>query len=1333
MTSHDPLNLKILSIILCFFVFFAIVTSSGAEPFTAGGQESGDPVLISAEDLPGPSLSAENFVKKNDKNYVETEILVKFRPEEGLSKKEKDDKRDKVHKKTNAKVKKNFGDFGIDGLHLVEIPADATIDEIIQEYQSDPSVEYAEPNYILSLSPPVIDDSSLPGETGQGIYPDDPLFSLQWGLSNTGQEVNGVSGTAGADISMGEAWEVSTGSNTVLIALPDTGVDPAHPDLSGTIWTNTGEIPGNSIDDDNNGYIDDYQGFDFTAMQGEPLDDHGHGTHCAGIIGATGNNGAGISGIAWNARILPLKILDRNGYGTTAAAIEAIGYADLMGADIVSVSWGSDTYDPALAEAISRSPALFVCAAGNSGRDIDSSPVYPACYDSPNIITIAATDQDDDLASFSNRGSISVDLAAPGVNIWSTTPGSTYSLMSGTSMAAPHVTGVAALVASAEPGMSPQEIRGRLLGTCDSVAALDGLTATGGRLNAARALDPDETIPVPTTEPTPEETPAPPAGSGSLAPINPAFLNAISSVPDESGNLGYLPSPFDTSYLKGRDIAFSETEAFALPSSYDLRALGKITPVRNQGLCGSCWAFATYGSLESVLLTGESWDFSENNLKNTHGFDYSSCSGGNYLMSTAYLTRWSGPIREIEDPYSAYSWSSPTNLPPSKHVQKVLMIPPRGGPLDNDNLKQAVMTYGGVSTVFCYLEPYYNSLTKTYYYSGTTEANHAVTIVGWDDAKNVPSAPGPGAFIIKNSWGSSWGEGGYFYLSYYDSKLAEENSVFTAESPINYDTNYQYDSLGNTAAFGYLSETAWAANVFTAGNQEALTAFGFYALTPGTEYQAYIYRNPTSGPINPSGPVSQISGTIAIPGYHTIPLTTPVDLETGDRFSIVIRVRTPGYGFPIAVEKPVSGYSSAARASSGQSYASRLGTSWSDLTGEYSNTNACIKGYSRVGGVPDADFTATPESGVRPLEVRFTDQSTGVPTSWQWDFGDSGSSTEQNPIHIYDDEGTYDVSLTVTNTHGDDSITKTDYITVTLPPPPPPFLDGWSYRKLHTVAGSSSGPLTNYPVRFTVWRTTGTDNGENVYLCSAVNLDFSDLRFTLPDNTLIPYWIQETTSDRAVVWVNVPSIPTTGTDLYLYYGNTGAASLSNGDDTFDFFDDFSGSTLDTSKWSSIGSPSIGSSLVTMTNSAGIYSSDTFGVGHTAVFRAKLNHNAVANGLFGGFYSNSPILERAAFVGGLSGHNYFETYLFYNYATSTSNVGNTFTGDYHTWSIARESTTATEFSVDSSLVHRATQNIPRNSDSLRFHTPASTNSIIHLDWVFVLPYLTNPPVHEEWEV
>ena len=470
-----------------------------------------------------------------------------------------------------------------------------------------------------------------------------------------------------------------------------------------------------------------------------------------------------------------------------------------------------------------------------------------------------------------------------------------------------------------------------------------------------------------------------PAGSEpkiSVAPVNPTFTDAAAKGfpaadrKDTPGNrgLGIIPSPLDKSHLKGkkitREMLLQDSSpgevgtggdiVGALPATYDLRTEGRVSPVKDQGACGSCWAFASYGSLESTLLPAQLWDFSENNLKNTHGFDLGPCSGGNDDMTTAYLARWSGPISETDDPYSASSTTSPTGLTVRKHVQEVYFIPPRGSSTDNDNIKTAVQTYGALYSTIYWSSTYYNSVNRAYYYSGTASSNHAIAIVGWDDAydrnKFTPVAPGNGAFIVKNSWGTSWGASGYFYVSYYDAQIGRDNAIFTAQETINYNRVYQYDTLGWTNSLGYTGkDSAFFANVFTASADESLAAVSFYTPQVNSNYQVSVYIDPSNGPINPAGPATTISGTAALPGYHTVPLTTPVILTSGHKFSIVVWVQSPGYYAPIPVEAPFSGYSSKAVSSPGQSYVSSSGTTWNDLTSYYANYNVCVKGFTKSG------------------------------------------------------------------------------------------------------------------------------------------------------------------------------------------------------------------------------------------------------------------------------------------------------------------------------------------------------------------------------------------------
>lgn len=319
------------------------------------------------------------------------------------------------------------------------------------------------------------------------LTPSDPSFSSLWGLHNTGQ----TGGTGDADIDAPEAWEVARGGSSVVVGVIDTGIDYTHPDLMANMWTNAGEIPANGLDDDGNGYVDDTRGWDFVANDNDPADDHYHGTHCAGTIGAVGDNGTGVVGVCHTVRLMALKFLSGSGGGTTSDAIEAVLYATANQATMTSNSWGGGGYSQTLKDAIDAAGAaglLFVAAAGNDGIDTDLSPSYPASYDSANIISVAASDHNDVLASFTNYGATTVDLAAPGVSIYSTSPGSGYRSLSGTSMACPHVAGACALIKAARPAMNWADIKSAVLNNVDGVAGMNGKVLKNGRMNVARAL-----------------------------------------------------------------------------------------------------------------------------------------------------------------------------------------------------------------------------------------------------------------------------------------------------------------------------------------------------------------------------------------------------------------------------------------------------------------------------------------------------------------------------------------------------------------------------------------------------------------------------------------------------------------------------------------------------------------------------------------------------------------------------------------------------------------------------------------------------------------------------
>ncbi|MEW5909798.1 MAG: S8 family peptidase [Thermodesulfobacteriota bacterium] len=371
--------------------------------------------------------------------------------------------------------------YSIIGVDHIKLP-DLSTDEAINMLKTDPSVEYVEPNYILYLT----------------ATPNDPNFGLLWGLHNSGQTVNGIAGTPDADIDGPEAWNLNVGNANVIVAVVDSGVFTSHPDLSANIWINPGEIPGNGIDDDLNGYIDDRNGWDFHDNDADPDDLNGHGTHVAGTVAAIANNGIGIAGVNWNARIMALKFTDAEGSGSTSDAIKCILYASAMGAKVINNSWGGGGFSQALKDAIDASPAVVVCAAGNSGFNNDSIPHYPSNYSSPNLIAVAASNQNDNLAVFSNYGSTSVDVAAPGVNILSTLNNGGYGYKDGTSMATPHVSGLAALLwgwswssVSGNRILAASDIVTRIIRTVDPLPLLSGKVVSGGRINAFKALGGD--------------------------------------------------------------------------------------------------------------------------------------------------------------------------------------------------------------------------------------------------------------------------------------------------------------------------------------------------------------------------------------------------------------------------------------------------------------------------------------------------------------------------------------------------------------------------------------------------------------------------------------------------------------------------------------------------------------------------------------------------------------------------------------------------------------------------------------------------------------------------
>lgn len=363
-------------------------------------------------------------------------------------------------------------------LQVIDLEAGEKVEEVVKKFRQSGLVEFAEPDYLVKLQ----------------ALPNDPEFQNgnQWGLRNTGQ--NG--GGAGSDISGVSAWDTLTSASNVVVAVIDTGVRYTHQDLAANMWRNPGEIAGNNKDDDGNGFVDDVHGMDAVNETGNPMDFAGHGTHVAGILGAVGNNGKGVCGVAWQVKIMALRFFDDTGYGATSDAIQCIEYARNNGAHILNASWGGEEYSEAFKrtlESARNAGMILVTSAGNENSNNDSVAVYPGNYDLDNIVVVAGTDRRDSLdLSYSNYGAETVDLAAPGSMIYSTWANwdGSYTYLSGTSMAAPFVSGALALLKARFPDENERALIERLYASTDPLEGLRGLCKTGGRLNLARAVGP---------------------------------------------------------------------------------------------------------------------------------------------------------------------------------------------------------------------------------------------------------------------------------------------------------------------------------------------------------------------------------------------------------------------------------------------------------------------------------------------------------------------------------------------------------------------------------------------------------------------------------------------------------------------------------------------------------------------------------------------------------------------------------------------------------------------------------------------------------------------------
>ena len=958
-------------------------------------------------------------------------------------------------------------------VEVVRIPGGVALEQVAAAYAAMPDVAFVEPNYYVHAI----------------AIPDDPMFNQLWGMNNTGQ----TGGSPDADIDAPEAWDIATGSADVIVGVIDTGTDYNHVELASQMWANEPELNGlPGVDDDANGIVDDIHGAkwingDGSPTSGDPMDDYGHGTHTAGTIGAAGNNSTGVAGVNWNVRIMALKFLDSSGGGWTADAIAAVEYAILKGANLTSNSWSGGGYDQSLKDIIDAAGAagqLFVAAAGNDYMNTDTYPVYPSCYDSPNIISVAASDHNDQKADFSNWGALSVDLAAPGVDVLSSIPGNSYTTLSGTSMATPHVAGVAALLLSIAPGADPLTLKDWILDSVDVLPQWSGGVLTGGRLNAANAvmlagtpwltedptsgvLGPDESIQIQVSA----NTAGLPDGYADACTLSisgdpdgpleiPVSLNVFDLI-------GIIHTPLEDTTLPGPYAVCADIIADAGLVRTDLNwsidgTNFTTVPMANTGADTYCAEITAQpiGTIFTYYIEAEDVDGNVRTEPRNQPWLSFQYQGIPNLVVTPDSLEFVVPPEDAQTQtlilQNNGTWPAEWSLGESVvsgSIQLVLPALPGGaaagaGWLPNDwvapprpEIRTVVSAYTGAASLMNVLLLVADEVGMIQQIQGGLAAFPDIGAVDYCDLRyTVPSLDQLNAYdcvLVATNYGPADSAAtGNVLADYVDAG----GTVVEMAGSFGTDGAWELHGRFVTENYGAFIHGPALLTYVALGSYDPAHPIMAGVSTMTEELSAGVTIQPDAAWV-----ASWNDGTPLIAAKDSVVAINSFPFDygswTGDLILVVHNAIT-WLGGDWLSATPTSGVLEPAQSVEISVTADAAGLE----EGFHECKNILIQGDPdgplevpvclSVGdcAIPTANFAAEPTAGCAPLYVQFTDLSTGSPTSWLWDFGDGATSTEQHPVHVYDIPGSYTVSLTATNDCGSDTHVEPAYIQVEVTP-----------------------------------------------------------------------------------------------------------------------------------------------------------------------------------------------------------------------------------------------------------------------------------------------------------